>query len=187
MKQMNEPTKIKLLDVVGHPIAIGNEEGREAFQLLSRIIDQNPDQNVFEISLDGITATDASFPRESVVNLAKALRGEKAFFLSGFKNKDLIDNWSYGAIAKEQPLMILDNSKLLWIGPTIKSATKELLDFIYSRDSVTTAMVADLLDVSVQNASGKLKKLYNQGFILGKKEIAESGGLEFIYRPIKIC
>lgn len=182
---MNERTTIKLLDVVGHPIAIGNEEGREAFQLISRIVDEHPEQTIFEISLDGMTATDASFPRESVVNLAKSLRGEKAFFLSGFKSKDLIDNWSYGADAKEQPLMILSDDKHLWIGPVVKSATKELLDFIYNQDSVTTAMVAEHFDVSVQNASGKLKKLYNQGFILGKKEIAESGGLEFIYRPIK--
>lgn len=182
---MNERTTIKLLDLVGTPIAIGNEEGREVFQLLSRIVDDHPDQAVFEISLDGMKATDASFPRESVVNLAKSLRGEKAFFLSGFKDKDLIDNWSYGAEAKEQPLMILSDDKRLWIGPAVKSATKDLLDFIYNQDSVTTAMVAEHFDVSVQNASGKLKKLYNQGFIIGKKEVAESGGLEFIYRPIK--
>ncbi|MEH6472221.1 MAG: helix-turn-helix domain-containing protein [Halopseudomonas sp.] len=182
---MNEPITIKLLDIVGDPIAIGNEEGREAFQSLSRTMDAHPEQIVFEISLDGMAATDASFPRESVVTLAKSLRGEKAFFLTGFKNKDLIDNWSYGAEAKEQPLMVLDQEKRLWIGPMVKSATKDLLDFIYDQDSVTTSMVAEHFDVSVQNASGKLKKLYNQGFIIGRKEIAESGGLEFIYRAIK--
>lgn len=182
---MNEHIIIKLFDVVGESIAIGNEEGREAFQALSRIVDKHPEQFVFEISLEGIKATDASFPRESVVNLAKSLRGEKAFFLSGFKSKDLIDNWSYGADAKEQPLMILNEGKRLWIGPEVKSATKDLLDFIYDQESVTTAKIAEHFDVSVQNASGKLKKLYNQGFVLGKKEVAESGGLEFIYRPIK--
>lgn len=182
---MKERIIIKLLDVVGNPIAIGNEEGREAYQLLYRIVDDHPEQDVFEISLDGMTATDASFPRESVVNLAKSLRGEKAFFLSEFKNKDLIDNWSYGAEAKEQPLMILNGDKRLWIGPDIKTATKELLEFIYHQEFVTTAMVADHFDISAQNASGKLKKLFNQGFIIGGKEVAESGGLEFVYRPIK--
>ena len=131
---MNERIIIKLLDIVGDDIAIGNEEGREAFQALSRIVNKNPEQTVFEISLDGISATDASFPRESVVNLAKSLRGEKAFFLSNFKNKDLIDNWSYGADAKDQPLLILDDGKQLWIGPRVKSATKKLLDFIYNQE-----------------------------------------------------
>lgn len=182
---MNKRFTIKLLDVVGHPIAIGNEEGREAYQALSRIVDEHPEQVIFEISLDGMTATDASFPRESVINLAKSLRGEKAFFLSGFKNKDLIDNWSYGAVAKDQPLMVLSNNKPTWIGPAVNSATKDLLDFIHGQDFVTTSMVADRFDISVQNASGKLKKLYNQGFTVGRKEVAESGGLEFVYRAIK--
>lgn len=181
---MNEHVTIKLLDIVGDPIAIGNEEGREVYQSLSRLIDQYPDQVVFEVSLEGMDATDASFPRESVVALAKSLRGEKAFFLSGFRNKDLIDNWSYGAEKKEQPLMILHEGKQIWIGPKVRSATLELLNFIYEKKSVTTSMVASHFDVSAQNASGKLKKLYSQGFILGKKEVAESGGYEFIYRPI---
>lgn len=182
---MKEHIIIKLLDVVGDPIAIGNEEGREANQALSRIVDNHPDQMVFEISLVGIEATDASFPRDSVVALAKSLRGEKYFFVSGFKNKDLIDNWSFGAEAKGQPLLVHDNDKRIWLGPAVKSATMDLLDFIYEQDSVTTAMVAQHFDVSAQNASGKLKKLYNQGFIYGEKEVAESGGLEFIYRAIK--
>ena len=81
--------------------------------------------------------------------------------------------------------MILDQGNRIWIGPEIKSATKDLLDFIYQQDSVTTAMIAESFDVSAQNASGKLKKLHNQGFIIGRKEVAESGGLEFIYRAIK--
>lgn len=182
---MKERMTIKLLDVVGEPIAIGNEEGREAFQSLSKIVDEYPEQIIFEISLEGMSATDASFPRESVVKLAKSLRGEKAFFLTGFKNKDLIDNWSYGAEAKEQPLMVIDQEKHLWIGPAINSATKELLEFIYEQDSVTTSVIAEHFGVSVQNASGKLKKLFNQGFVFGRKEVAETGGLEFIYRPIK--
>ena len=182
---MKESKVIKLFDVVGSSIAIGNEEGRDAFASLSRIVDVHPEQDVFEISLEGMDATDASFPRESVVNLAKSLRGEKAFFLTGFKNKDLIDNWSYGAEAKEQPLMILGQGNRIWIGPEIKSATKDLLDFIFDKNSVTTSVVSEQFDISAQNASGKLKKLYNQGFILGRKEIADSGGLEFVYRAIK--
>ena len=181
---MNENVTIKLLDIVGDSIAIGNDEGREAYQVLSKTIDQYPNQAIFEISLEGMDATDASFPRESVVALAKSLRGEKAFFLSGFKNKDLIDNLSYGAEAKEQPLMIMHSGARLWIGPKVKSATLELLNYIYDKQSVTTSMVANQFDVSAQNASGKLKKLYNQGFIIGSKEIAESGGYEFVYRPI---
>jgi len=182
---MNTPIVIKLLDIVGDPFAFGNEEGRAAYLAISKLVDQHQNQIVFEVSLAGITATDASFPRESVVSLAKSLRTEKAFFLSNFINKDLIDNWSYGAIAKDQPLLVLNDGDRQWIGPEVKSATNELLNYIFDEDYVTTAMVGSRFDVSAQNASGKLKKLYNQGFIVGNKEVAESGGLEFIYRAIK--
>ena len=182
---MNENVIIKLIDFVDHPKPFGNDDGREVFQKLAEFVDQNPGQSVFEVSLEGIEATDASFPRESVVSLAKMLRCEKAFFLTNFSNKDLIDNWAYGADAKKQPLVIIDDDSHTWIGPDIKAATKALLNYIYEQGVVTTAKVSTHFDISIQNASGKLKSLYNQGFIVGGKEVAETGGLEFVYKAIK--
>lgn len=60
-----------------------------------------------------------------------------------------------------------------------------MLDFIYEQPKVTTSLIANHFDVSIPNASMKLKKLFNQGYILGEKETASSGGHEFVYRPIK--
>jgi len=184
---MNKPITIKLIDVVdGDARPFGNEDGREAFQKLATKINDHPSQSIFEISLEGIKATDASFPRESVVSLAKMHRSEKGFYLTHFGNKDLIDNWMYGAEAKDQPLtIILDDGSHQWIGPEIKEATFSLLEFIYDQGVVTTSKVAEHFDISTQNASGKLKKLYNQGFILGSRQSAESGGHEFVYKAIK--
>ena len=50
---------------------------------------------------------------------------------------------------------------------------------------VTTSKVAAEFDLSSQNASGKLKKMFESGLILGSKQVAESGGHEFVYRAIK--
>jgi len=36
-------------------------------------------------------------------------------------------------------------------------------------------------EISIQNASAKLKKLYNSGYLSRSEETAESGGIEFIY------
>lgn len=182
---MNKSNLIKLLDFLEEPIAIGNQEGREVYQALLANIDLFPNTSIFEISLAGVEATDASFPRESVISLAKNLRCEKGFYLTNFKNKDLLDNWRYGAEAKEQPMLVHHDDKKIWIGPKINSATQELLDFIYEQSRVTTSIIANHFDVSIPNASMKLKKLFNQGYILGEKETASSGGYEFVYRPIK--
>ena len=176
---------IKLIDHTRDDQPFGNKEGRKVYQELLKIVDDNPGQNVFEISLKGIKATDASFPRESIVSLAKQFRGEKGFYLTDFVSNDLIDNWNYAAVAKEQPLVIWDNDDYQVIGPNVTSSTNLLLDFILSEESVTTAKVSEKLNISVQNASTKLKKLKNQGYILRSEDAAESGGVEFLYHRIK--
>ena len=176
---------INLRDFTEDDHAFGNRQGRETYRKLLDVVDEQFSYIIFEISLEDMEATDASFPRESVVSLAKQYRGEKGFLLSGFKSRDLVDNWNYAAKAKEQPLIIWDGDEHEWIGPEINSSTKVLLDFIIREGTTTTSKVSETFEISVQNASSKLKKLYNQGFILGSKEIAQSGGIEFIYKAIK--
>ena len=176
--------KVLLKDVVECDHAFGNDEGRDAYIKISKIVDENPSCNFFAISLDGIRFTDASFPRESVISLAKALKGEKGFYLIDVPNKDLLDNWSYGAIAKDQPILIKTDDGFDVIGNKLSGTVHELLDFVISKNQVTTSVVAKHFDISAQNASGKLKKLYNLGLVLGYKEVAESGGLEFVYKAI---
>ena len=185
MKQ--KPIMIKLLDFTeGKDHLFGNVQGREVFKKLLDFIDSHPTQKIFEVSLEGIKATDASFPRESVISLAKQLRGEKWFFITNFDTSDLIDNWDYAAKAKEQPIAIsTDSSKPSVIGPEQKSAAWELLNFLFKNDSATTALVAKDLNISVQNASTRLKKLVNEGLIYRSEEVAPSGGIEYLYNYVK--
>lgn len=176
---------ISLRELIGAPSAFGNEQGRLVYQKLLSQLDEYPENKVIGISLRGIKNTDASFPRESVISLAKAKRGEKGFYLIDFESRDLIDNWDYAAKAKEQPMLIILNGEFQVIGPELSEGTKELLTFIMKKGAVTTSMVAEKLDISAQNASGKLKKLLTQGLVLGAKEAAESGGLEYNFTAIR--
>lgn len=170
----------------GAPFLSGNESGRAVFQKLQKEIEASPDVDVFGISLDGIRATDASFPRESVVSLVKMLRGEKGFYLEDFANNDLLDNWDYAAKAKEQPIIVRQGAKKYRvIGPELNESTRELLDFVMSEGQVTTAKVARRFDISVQNASARMRRLHQTGLVLGNKESAESGGLEYVFKAIQ--
>ena len=175
---------IKLIEYTSSNHPFGNREGREIYQKLLDVVDSHPSASIFVISLDGIKATDASFPRESVVSIAKQFRGEKGFFLTDFDSRDLIDNWNYAAQAKEQPLIIWNNDSHEFIGPSITSSTMELVEYVIKQGSVTTSKVADALGISVQNASTKLKNLVKQGFVLRYEEAADTGGVEYIYQSI---
>jgi len=178
-------TIIKLQDIVGKDTAFGNNLGREVYQKLLQELDELPSSKTIGISFDGMEMMDASFARESVVSLAKAKRGEIGFFLKDFASKDLMDNWDYAAKAKDQPLMVIKDKGFEVIGPEITDGVREILVFIMKKESVTTSMVADEFDLTVQNASGRLKKMLDQGLLLGSKENAESGGHEYRFKAIK--
>lgn len=176
---------VQLLDYLNEPYAYGNGEGREVFSKLQGLIAKHPDEKVFGISLKGVEVTDASFPRESVVSLAKMYKGEKGFYICDFVSQDLLDNWSYAAQAKAQPMIIKRDKGYEIIGPSVTDTSKAMLDIVMKEGTVTTSVIADKLKVSPQNASAKMKKLLELGLVLASKEAAESGGLEFVFTAIK--
>lgn len=177
---------VKLRDFTGGTDRpFGNSQGKAVFRGLADFVEAHPATRVFGVSLDGIEATDASFPRESVISLAKQLRGERGIYLTDLHNKDLIDNWSYAALAKAQPMVIWNGQDFEVIGPQMNQATKALVNYVLQQGQVTTSQVASDLGLSVQNASTRLKKLVLEGYFLRVEEVAESGGIEFKYLAIK--
>ena len=176
-------TSLRTFTSSDHPY--GNSEGKEVLRKLSEFVEHNAACNVFGISLKGITATDASFPRESVVTLAKQLRGENGFYLTDLVDRDLIDNWSYAALAKDQPLVIWHESGFEIIGPELNKSTRDLVEFVLERGAVLTSQVATELGLSVPNASTRLKNLVTQGYLLRSEDAAQTGGIEFKYSAIK--
>jgi len=183
MNQRSALVKLRTFTNTANPF--GNSEGKEVFRKLLDFIEQNPGIKVFGVSLDGIEATDASFPRESVISVAKQLRGEKGFYLADLSNRDLIDNWSYAARAKEQPLVIWNNGEFEIIGPELNKSTRDLVEYVLTKGSVLASQAASDLGLSVQNASTRLKTLVSHGYILRTEDVADSGGIEYRYSVIK--
>lgn len=185
MKQ--KTIKTKLIDFSGTDQPFGNIEGKATFRKLSEFVDSHPHCEVFGISLEGIKNTDISFPRESVLSIAKLNRGQKGFYLEGMNpnDRDLFDNWQGAAAAKDQPLVIWHENSYEIIGPETSTSSLELINYVLKNKIVTTSKVAMDLEITVHNASTKLKKLVEQGYIMRSEDVAESGGIEFIYHAIK--
>jgi hypothetical protein len=176
---------VSLLEFTCDDRPFGNPEGKEVFRKLSDFVDQHPAIKIFGISFNGIVATDASFARESVISLAKQLRGERAFFLTELTNRDLIDNWCYAARAKEQPLIIWDNDSFELIGPELSKANRELVEYVLQKGDVLASQAASDLNISIPNASTRLKRLVSDGYLLRLEDVADSGGIEFMYSAIR--
>ena len=182
---MKENLVLRLYELVGDSSAFGNDKGREVYQKLLSKLDAYPGKKIVGISLSGIIRTDASFPRESVISLAKSKRGEKGFYLQDFSSPDLMDNWDYAAKAKNQTIIVFVGGGYKLIGSDVSPGLKSLLDFVMKCKTVTTSKVAKHFNVTAQNASARLKKLFSLGLILSVKREAESGGIEFLYTAIQ--
>jgi DNA-binding CsgD family transcriptional regulator len=176
---------IKLLDITKDALPNGNVKGKAVFAELLTWIESRPEINTFGVSLKGITATDASFPRESIMALAKHYSEEKFIYLTDLTDEDLLDNWTYGADAKDQPMTVWNDNKASFIGPDMTKSVKELTDYLLIKQRVTTSQIASDFDISIQNASTRLKNIFKLGYVKRVEEVAESGGKEFVYELIR--
>ena len=176
---------IKLLDITKDPLPNGNVKGKAVFASLLKLIESRSEIDTFGISLKGIIATDASFPRESIMALAKHYSEEKFVYLTDLTDEDLLDNWTYGADAKDQPMTVWNDNKALFIGPDMTKSVKELTEYILIKKRVTTSQIVSDFDISIQNASTRLKNIFKLGYVKRVEEVAESGGKEFVYELIK--
>jgi hypothetical protein len=183
MNQMKQKsaTIIELRKLMERDDGWGNEEGRQVFQRLIKAIEDDPGKLVYGISLRGVKRTDASFPRESVVELARRYRGRKGFYLLHIADRDLLDNWEAAAIKREQPLTVWSNAKPEIIGRNPTAGNKGVLDFVLSCGEVTAANTAKQLKLQLTNASTKLRQLEQDGFIMRRDETSATGGIEYKY------
>lgn len=183
---MNQIVKImKLIDFTKESSPYGTQKGRQVFSLMRDFIEKHASSTIFELSLEGIEFIDSSFTRESIILLAQLYKGKKGFYLSHIEDKDIVDNIDYIAQVLKQPIAIKFDQNIQILGPRLTKANLEIIELIIERKKVTTALVANAFDISVPNASSKLKKLVDDGYILRFEETAESGGIEFIYQAIQ--
>lgn len=182
---MNQNASImKLYEFAQNDRPYGNETGKKVFSKMREYVEKHKNITIFEISFEGIKFADSSFARESLILLAQLYKGKKGFYISNLYNQDVIDNIDYAAEALNQPLTIKLRDEIDMLGPALTKSNLEIFNFLKKKKQVTTSQIASSMSLSVQNASSKLKKLVDDGYILRFEETAESGGIEFIYRSI---
>jgi hypothetical protein len=81
----------------------------------------------------------------------------------------MLDNWDYAAEKVEQPILVkMGDNRLL--GNRLSSSNQEVFDLVMKKKQITTNKVAGQLNLSVPNASTKLKKLVDEVTFLELKK-----------------
>ena len=165
------------------------EYGIEVHDKLISEIEKNSEADVLYLSMKGIDVVDASFSREAIVRTIKEYRGKIGFCLIDIDNEEYIDNFVAAIIKLQQPVFFKLNRRYKVIGPSyphgLSKGNQEVIDYVNSRKVVTATMLKSDLNLTITNASTKLKQLLEQGYLMRKQEIAASGGVEYLYYPIR--
>lgn len=182
---MKRPGRIVLRDFMGDQDGWGTDEGRIVCDKLLHYVESHPEVQVFHVSLSGVRRTDASFPRESVMELARRYRKKLGFCIVDVSKDDLLDNWDAAALKKEQPMFCWLPKGYKALGPQPSTGCADVLNLVLGGIETRASDVSKDLSLKIANASMKLKQLWEQGFVLRREDTADSGGIEFVYYPIR--
>jgi hypothetical protein len=164
----------------------GPVEGRRVCTHLEQVISLAPLGTTVALSLEGITRTDSVFPREAVIELAVHQRCQRGICLTDLHDQVLLENWENAALRRQQPLFLWNTNtgEPYLLGPQPSVGLRGMLGYVLSVGSTKASEAASVLQMTLQNASNKLKGLWEAGYILREEYSAQSGGKEFLYFKI---
>jgi hypothetical protein len=162
----------------------GSVTGRLTYTKLVDYIDNLSGVKIIGISLGNLDRADASFFREALIYTAKRYRKEIFLFVLDAHDEDLFANLQGAALASDIHLTCWNEGVCKFAGPALSESTKILLDAASNQRETTTTKIADALNISVQNASTRLKRLSDEGLLMRVAVDSETGGKEFIYQII---
>lgn len=188
MKQNKNTVYLKeIMDRLGLQ-GVSAYEGILACQELRKVIDLNPQFNIFYISVEGVFF-DASFARESIVKLAKHYKLNRGICLVGIADEDVILDNLLGPIMRlNQPIAYYCGDSLRHVSNDKSGApsktNKRIFAYILENGISTASDIARHFDMKLNNVSTKLKGLYEEGYLLRKEEKSDTGGIEYLYYAI---
>lgn len=184
---MNEIVSIlRLREHMGSDEGWGRDFGREVYRKLIGFVEEHAGVMIFRISVAGVNKIDISFASETVVELARRYRGQKGFCFVDLSDPDMLENWDAAAFRKSQPILVWRGNKGHVIGIQPSAGNLEAFHFATGRERTRASEFASATKgMSIANASMKFKQLWEQGFLLRRNDVAESGGVEYSYYRVK--
>jgi len=144
--------------------------------------DQVPE--VIRLSLEGVKRMDVTFASEVIIEPVRRYLGIKSICVVHLASSDLAENIMAAAQRHQVPLTIWNGEAVRVVGLAPRAGNRDTLAYVLKRQQVRAAELAEAFNISVANASTKLKQLWEAGFLMRDDGVAKSGGPEFVYRRI---
>jgi len=148
-----------------------------------------PDGCNLKLDFNGIKSVDVSFADEGIVKLQKEVISKKysnrRIMLINIQ-KSVEENIEGAIFRREEkygeriPILIKRNNKVEILGK-IEKSLKEIFERIIELGALSARELVEELDIEINNASNKLKKLYDYGLVY-RDEIINEEGRQHIYR-----
>ncbi|WP_281948711.1 hypothetical protein [Vibrio parahaemolyticus] len=165
-----------------------SSQGVQLFSYLVELINNEPAQDIFYLSIkDAFFAS--SFGREGIVKVAKHFRKTKGLCLVDIEDEEILENLLSGIARLEQPIPYYIEEELRLVHEnkigTPSKSNAQVYEYTLKRELTNAHDISEAFDLKINNASNKLKILFEEGFLLRKEEKSSSGGIEYFYYPIR--
>lgn len=165
---------------------VTRDKGEQAFARLTAALQTVPEEGSLILQFPANQVMDVSFADETIIRLGQAIvddkYGRRRLLLAGL-TQDSIDN--INAAIRLQRLKLA----FLTIAPGgqwdvvghLEENLKETLTMVAQRPSLTAPELAEELDLALNSANNRLKRLYDQRLIRREYEVSEKGLLYIYY------
>lgn len=164
---------------------ITRPKGEKAYEILKEELKRVPEGEALVLSFPPNQLVDASFADETAVKLGQETLGDeygdRAVLLEGL-TKDSIKNVR-AAISLQKlklPLLAVERSGEWQVVGHLEEHLLETLKLVAERGRLTAAELTSILDMAVNTASTRLKRLHNMHLVRREHEITDKG-LQYIY------
>ena len=166
---------------------VTRQKGEVAYAALSAALHDVHENDALVLVFPSSQLMDASYADEAVVRLGEDLGagmyGDRGLLLTGLTDDSL---HNLNAVIHLRRLKLA----LLTIGPAgtiavvgqLEPSLREVLDMVSQQGQMTASHLAVMLDLALNAASTRLKRLYDQRVIRREYEVSKKG-LEYIYSP----
>lgn len=164
---------------------ITRDNGERAYPFLAERLGSIPDGKALLLLFPLDQLLDASFVDECIVRLGEELLagkfGHRALLLQGLTDNSIINIKSVIALRKLKLAFLVVQPSGEWqcIG-RLATSLHEVLNLLAKRERLTAPELALSMQLAINSASNRLKRLYDQRLIWREHEISDKG-LQYIY------